>query len=53
MRHTAVGGPEKAKGPHKPGAVQLGYVVLTSHWVLRGGDPDWWNEPGVRFYQYI
>lgn len=64
VKATAVGGSDSPapKGPFDPtktpklfraGATQLGYIVLTSDWVLRPEPANWKNEPGVRFYTQV
>ena len=56
VRATAIGGadgPRAHPGITRPGAVQLGYTVLTSQLVLRGGPATWTMERGVRFYAAV
>ena len=54
VKATCVGGPDRPGGKvWRPGATQLGYTVLTSGWILRGGEATWWMEKGVRFYGQI
>lgn len=49
VRLTAVGGQDRPSGPHKDGATQRGYTVLSCLQVLRGGAPSWTNARGVVF----
>ena len=54
VKVTSVGGKDDSAGKlWRPGATQLGYTVLTSGWILRGGEADWWDQPGVRFYMQV
>lgn len=53
VKATAIGGPDRPNGTWRPGATQLGYVVLTSQSILRGGPATWWDTPGVRFYAQV
>jgi hypothetical protein len=50
VRATSVGGPDRPNGLHRPGATQLGYIVLSCDQILRGGQATWKLETGVRFY---
>ena len=52
VKATSVGGPDRPGGKVRPGATQLGYMVLTSAEICRPfEDAPWWREPGVRFYE--
>ncbi len=52
VKMTSVGGPDRPGGKVRPGATQLGYMVLTSAEVCRPFEnAPWWSEPGVRFYE--
>jgi len=55
VKQTAVGGHTGPRntGPNNPGGTQSGYLVLTCPEILRGGAAVWWNEAGVRFYEYV
>ena len=68
VKATAVGGSDYPAPKRKPGApfdptttpktvragaTQLGYIVLTSDWILRPDEANWKNEPGVRFYTQV
>lgn len=50
VKATSVGGPDRAGGLHRPGATQLGYIVMSCDQILRGGQANWQLETGVRFY---
>ena len=52
VQKTSVGGPDRPGGKVRPGATQLGYMVLTTADICRPYEnAPWWSEPGVRFYQ--
>ena len=55
VKLSAVGGYDAphAPGVLRPGATSLGYTVLTSQLVLRGGHAMWETEPGVRCYEAV
>jgi hypothetical protein len=45
--------PSKTPKLWRPGATQLGFIVLTSGWIVRPDEANWWQEPGVRFYTQV
>ncbi|MEO0559746.1 MAG: isochorismatase family protein [Bacteroidota bacterium] len=56
VKVSAVGGydgPPHNPGIMRAGATGLGYTVLTSQLVLRGGQATWTHERGVRFYTAV
>lgn len=53
VRATSVGGSGRRGRLNRPGATQLGYIVLSCNQILRGGQATWGLESGVRFYSAI
>lgn len=53
VRLTAVGGSDKPGNPHKDGATQFGYVVMSCQQVLRGGPATRRGAPGVVLYNHL
>jgi len=54
VKATSVGGPDDRHGHrHRPGATQLGYIVLTCDQILRGGQANWKRYTGTRFYDWV
>ncbi len=54
VRSSSVGAYRgRGRNHFQSGMTQAGYMVMSSNLVLRGGQPTWWNERGVKIYSQM